>query len=436
MAVYNVWFWWTGLQIMRETPCGTFVFFFAKVNLYGWYRKANLVLAILAICSNVLIECGSFLRLVRHFLARKIRSTEYQERLMGKLQEGIDDERPCLRINGMNQDFPLLDDHNPSVTMPKNKTNKRTCKGSQSHKQDDTLLLTRTATMPSLPSWTVRSPLRTTSFHSDLTNSESPPTANTAPQSDNKNSQLPNFQQLYIADKYVAEVFAAHSFAITQRKHFKIVLLPGHLDVYIPYFRPSFNHDAVSLHTCIITAVTAVRRRRLNPLALIVLFLYIYETRTQPFYRYPWLLHCALTQPSHAEQDWRTLTTVTDILVSREPDEVRKWYWIPSAVQSGLVSVGLVLSIELTISWNRITNVNNIRTVGQLIPFILGCGGLIKVLWAKLRMSWHSTGQEAGENDLGPAEVGLADVYDKRKERYERSLGIRLHREPGSEEIV
>lgn len=86
--------------------------------------------------------------------------------------------------------------------------------------------------------------------------------------------------------------------------------------------------------------------------------------------------------------------------------------------------MGLVLSIELTLAWNHISGVNIIGTVGQLIPFILGVGGLVKVLWSRLRMGGDSDGEEAGEDELEPADVRLAEVYYKRKAAYERSVGI------------
>jgi hypothetical protein len=39
-----------------------------------------------------------------------------------------------------------------------------------------------------------------------------------------------------------------------------------------------------------------------------------------------------------------------------------------------------ILAIELTIRWNNITSVHTIQSVGQLIPFIIGIVGFLKLV--------------------------------------------------------
>lgn len=48
--------------------------------------------------------------------------------------------------------------------------------------------------------------------------------------------------------------------------------------------------------------------------------------------------------------------------------------------------VELILSIELSLYWNRIGGMGNVGASGQLIPAIIGIGGLVKVVWI-----WWST---------------------------------------------
>jgi predicted helicase len=53
----------------------------------------------------------------------------------------------------------------------------------------------------------------------------------------------------------------------------------------------------------------------------------------------------------------------------------RKYSWMASITLHILTVLAIayfILSIELTISWNRITGVYNIKSTGQLIPFIIG----------------------------------------------------------------
>lgn len=35
---YATWFWWRGLGSLERGPCGDHAFFFARVNLHGWFR--------------------------------------------------------------------------------------------------------------------------------------------------------------------------------------------------------------------------------------------------------------------------------------------------------------------------------------------------------------------------------------------------------------
>lgn len=53
----------------------------------------------------------------------------------------------------------------------------------------------------------------------------------------------------------------------------------------------------------------------------------------------------------------------------------------------------LILQIELSIHWNGITGMGNRGAIGQLIPAIIGVGGLVRVV----RAWWsNSENEEAG----------------------------------------
>jgi hypothetical protein len=52
----------------------------------------------------------------------------------------------------------------------------------------------------------------------------------------------------------------------------------------------------------------------------------------------------------------------------------------------------LVLSIEFMIKWNKISGVNSLASVGQLIPLLIGIGGLISVY-----MEWEWKTSKPGD---------------------------------------
>ena len=57
-----------------------------------------------------------------------------------------------------------------------------------------------------------------------------------------------------------------------------------------------------------------------------------------------------------------------------------------------------VSSTELTIRWNKIQGVNNITSVGQLIPFITGLGLFTNIVYLLLKKYVPLSLGEDGEN--------------------------------------
>lgn len=400
MIIYNAWYWWAGLDVMQKTPCGTFGYFFSKVALDGWYRKANMVLAILAICGHMLLVCGNLFRTLRHFYCRKINSAEYQGELQRRL-ESAEDTTDFSRDYRADLD-PCSHSQRPSIP-----------------KSPRSIL----SINPSPP----------TPFDHELDNlpKSSPtklPVITTSEVHDHSDATWPDFRDLYAADTYITSVLSACPDSILSSTRFQTTILHGFIKLYIPYLHPTHGTDAVPLRTCLATLLRATHNHHtLNAPALAILLAHIYALQSQPFYRYPWLLHRAVTDPAHPAQHWRPLATIANIRIARLPATTRKWYWIPSAVQAGVVTVGLVLSVELTVAWNGVSGVNQIGTVGQLVPFVLGVGGLVKVLWSWLQGRLGTGGEEAlgvGGEEAESSGSRLAAAYYGRKEAFERRLGV------------
>ena len=81
---------------------------------------------------------------------------------------------------------------------------------------------------------------------------------------------------------------------------------------------------------------------------------------------------------------------VKDVVKLPETELVRKvplWIW----------SVVCILAIELMIKWNHIDGVNNISTVGQVIPFFVGFGSLVTVFTGWDYKAWKATGARNDE---------------------------------------
>ena len=72
--------------------------------------------------------------------------------------------------------------------------------------------------------------------------------------------------------------------------------------------------------------------------------------------------------------------------------------------------------------WNGVTGVGNIGAVGQLIPAIIGIGGLLRVGWI-----WWSKGDvsETEGNEVGKDVLECVELYQKLKKEREEKVAMR-----------
>jgi len=56
------------------------------------------------------------------------------------------------------------------------------------------------------------------------------------------------------------------------------------------------------------------------------------------------------------------------------------YYRLWMAIVGLVVIIWSIITIELTISWSNITNVNGVLSVGQLIPTVVGLFGLLRTI--------------------------------------------------------
>lgn len=82
-----------------------------------------------------------------------------------------------------------------------------------------------------------------------------------------------------------------------------------------------------------------------------------------------------------------------------------------------------IAQVELTIAWNRMGGLQTLNTVGQLVPFILGVGGLVKVVWGKWCLLRKSVKEEPEFDDSGEEDRAAIEAYRTWKDAYEQRLG-------------
>jgi len=100
---------------------------------------------------------------------------------------------------------------------------------------------------------------------------------------------------------------------------------------------------------------------------------------------YPQCIILALRNPAYPSLRSKDLVLASRILLSlHPPPKPTRWMLVfVGWATFGACSV-LIIGTELTINWNSIHGVTKLDSVGQLIPFCLGVGGLFRVIYAAI----------------------------------------------------
>jgi hypothetical protein len=172
----------------------------------------------------------------------------------------------------------------------------------------------------------------------------------------------PTFHSLYVADQFLSAVAPAesvphkHWVALAQYLLFPIRVLPRLLTTN---FRPG-----------LLLAVVSYRHHRScmsNRLS------------------YPEILRRTLAHPLYdtVNTDEVLLISRIQLVLTPSPPPSRRTVLVRAYATFAACAV-LIISTELTIQWNYISGVQKIDAVGQFIPFSLGIGGLVKVVFGAL----------------------------------------------------
>ena len=148
---------------------------------------------------------------------------------------------------------------------------------------------------------------------------------------------------------------------------------------------------------------------------------------------WPRLVHrMCILQETSPPPDWHHLVVASDSLLIQNPPiiKIRTWMW--HAASEFAVVVFMVLQVELTIKWNHVEGLDAFDSLGQLIAFCLGVGGLFTVVWGKrsrvsdiLKGKWRKVGKMAKEEWTGGLEKGDYEMAIERWLRWKEVGGDR-----------
>ena len=145
----------------------------------------------------------------------------------------------------------------------------------------------------------------------------------------------------------------------------------------------------------------------------------IYMTATGQYSSMRWpsiVHHIFVLKEASQPPDWRHVAIASDVLLTQIPAVTNQRTWILGALWQLKLIIFLILQVELTIVWNHISGLQSFSSLGQLIPFILGVGGLLKVLWGK----WTLVRKGIRETRLeykGDYEIAMARFLEGREKK-------------------
>lgn len=363
---YNAWFWWRGLDKMDETPCGTFAFFFSKVDLFGWYRAMYRALSIPAIIGAVITECNRSLELLQYLRRRHEDAKGLYDSLRNSLAAAL------LSAPSRSRSPSSASKSSCSPVGPAAARNI-----SRQESQEDLTNHLEMAVQTPLPP----SPKFGQQY-------EILPSVHRRRTSDRLCSSL------RLPDLIEAEAYAQKVFDVSCARH-----SAWHYDLHLPFVKVPLQIFIPSVHSprTLQRRWKAFLSQRPFRLSIVVpLLSHANALNKYPTYGILVMLEKAVVAPDYKSIDSRALQIVLDFELTRMSKNTFVWTLLYRASLALLIVIFLVLSIELSIYWNHISGVASVSQVGQLIPAVIGVGGLVKVLWTWLLSSGVSIEEEDG----------------------------------------
>lgn len=218
------------------------------------------------------------------------------------------------------------------------------------------------------------------------------------------------FQAVHEAESYLDSIFSVFQVRKALLGHKRLIILwGGRIRFYVPHSTAHESFKWPSYAWCWYIAMISMVIGKVPVNVRLRLLLHkISLPQRVDFAR---LLYYAYHHTKEKEPpDWKLIAIASDIQLSQAPLKKSTFKWASLAIQHLVIVVGLVVQVELTIYWNHVTGLQSLSSLGQLIPFILGVGGLLKVLWGKwsllrkgIREDSHTEDQASGEYEVAIA---------------------------------
>ena len=141
-----------------------------------------------------------------------------------------------------------------------------------------------------------------------------------------------------------------------------------------------------------------------------------------PFQTYAAFTYSAASINPKPLPSWTSVSLASSLLLT-SPSTPKKiwlgWYYV---ILDLLIHVIVILQLELTLRWNHVSGLSGLwNSVGQLIPFIIGVGGLGLVISRWLVKMWVKRVVARGKKSGWEVHVEENESDDEDQDEYERT---------------
>ncbi|MCJ1377474.1 hypothetical protein MMC17_000569 [Xylographa soralifera] len=397
---YNLWFWWRGLDSLMGTPCGTYVLYVVRVDMYGPVRTVMKAFAVVVLVWRTLFttawDAGKTIWDVR---MRKARATFVE------LAHQRKNVKPPVLFVSIAVQTDEVPEHSDVRVAPK--VTNVSCVKTNTPDVENIGSLQLSAQGPRQP---LQSSTQQDAAESHGGTSEASPKPSPKPDLD--------FEIIKEAENYLDEVFRPYSPVKprSKEKHGSSrprLSKPQSFSKVFGIYLPDAHYKVAVKRTIMASFADCNTRRMKDTLS-------IHSQALQLRLRqWPITVDRMLDKNMHhPSPDWHALAIASDVQLTQMSYTRPRRVWMLLAAKGFVVIVLLILQIELAIGWNGIYGLSGLNTVGQLIPLILGIGGLVQVLWEKwchVRNGIRASQVEAEKKRLSKYEEAMEQYLEWKK---------------------
>jgi len=439
MVALHIWFWWKGLDELKITPCGTWMMYIIKTDMYGWARSVMKAFSVFVGVTTVYWVGIEYAKLVFSVRMARVRE-EFAEAL--KVWDEAEEKRIAEVLS---REASRAEDASVHDACSQLSSGRRSPVEMelQLDQEATSVRSSRTADGSSTPS-IHRTPSRASVGCPELIPGSLDASTITSSLNHYTLPEYAILRSVYESELYITNCINATPFKVIKNGK----SLPP-LTMIRSILSPAKYQTSVSKQSATAPPTWLQCQYRLFkavltfhfPARSFSIYTHLQQTHLLDPLNGPFQVLASFTYiPSSpaTTPTWQTTTLASSLLLTSPSTPKKVWLaWYYMLIDL-VVHILVMLQLELTLKWNHVDGLSDLWTsVGQLIPFIIGVSGLTLVLgrWVGRRWDKKNRGKglgrkeailevEAEEGNLFGLSEEVRESYEKWKVGFEGSTGM------------